>query len=517
MSLPPFRNEPHTDFTNPDNREKMETALETVRGRLGEHRDMLVAGEWVRTDDVLKSYDPGKPDRLIGTVSHADPEWVDKAVRFAHDYYESTWRDFDAKERAHIFVKAARIMRNRKFELSALECYEQNKNWVEADADVAEAIDFLEYYARMMMHLRGPQPLVPFADEDNSLYYEGKGAVAVIPPWNFPAAIPTGMSSGPLVAGNTVNLSPAPDAVMVGAEVLDIYLEAGLPKEAINFLPGDFQVGDALVKHPLTRMISFTGSREIGKRIDDLAGKHREGQFFLKDTVLEMGGKDGLIVDETADLDMAVQFAVKSAYGFQGQKCSAMSRLIIVDDVYDELVEKFVAASEELEIGHAADNADVCAVINEAAVEKIMAYIDKGKDEGATLLTGGGRVDKDGGFYIQPTVFSDVKPGDAIAQEEIFGPVVACIRAKDFDDAIAIHNGVDYALTGGLISKDRHRLARARKELRVGNLYLNRGITGSVVGVQPFGGFKMSGTDAKAGGPDYLKLFMNPRTVTERL
>ena len=516
MSLPPYRNEPRTDFSDQDNRDAMREALEEVKGGLGRHADLLVAGERTKTEQTITSTDPARPDRVVGTVAKATPEIVDKAVRHAHAYHENVWRDFDPLERAHILVRAARIMRERKFALAALECYEESKNWAEADADVAEAIDFLEYYARRMLELAGPQPLHHYPDEDNSLYYEGMGAVAVIPPWNFPCAILTGMTAAPLVTGNTVNLSPAPQAVMMGAAVVDILLEAGLPAEAINFLPGDSDVGDALVDHPLTRLITFTGSKEVGTRIRERSAKVQEGQYWLKETVTEMGGKDALIVDETADVGYAVPHALKGAFGYQGQKCSAMSRLIVVDGIHDELVAAFVEAAGNLSLGHAADNADVAAIIDDAQHEKILGYIETAKSEGNTLLLGGEAVEKDGGYFIRPTIFGDVKPDDTIAQEEIFGPVVAVIRARDYEHAVEIFNGTSYALTGGIISNDRDRLRRARRELRVGNLYLNRNIVGSLVGVQPFGGFKMSGTDAKAGGPDYLKLFMNARTVTER-
>lgn len=393
--------------------------------------------------------------------------------------------------------------------------YEESKNWVEADADTAEAIDFLEFYAREMIRLGGAQTVVPSPGEENNLYYEPLGPVVVIPPWNFPLAIMAGMTVAALVTGNTVVLKPASTAPIIAAKFVDLMLEAGLPANVLNFVPGSgSEVGDTLVAHPKTRMIAFTGSKEVGLHIHELAAKLSPGQTWIKRTILEMGGKDALVVDATADPDYAALQAVLGAFGFQGQKCSATSRLIIEEPIYDAVVERVVEMAKKLTVGHPSQNTNLGAVIDGAAFEKIKQYIAFGTEDGGKLECGGGT--KEGGYFIEPTVISNVAENHRIAQEEIFGPVLACIKARDFDHALEIFNGTEFGLTGGLISNDRDRLERARKEFYVGNLYLNRKITGALVGVQPFGGFNLSGTDSKAGGQDYLLLFMQGKSVTER-
>ncbi len=515
MSVIPFKNEPLTDFSDPANRKAFEQALAKVKRLFGKHWDLLVDGRRLKTAKKISSQDPANPKAVVGTVGKANREIADRAVRAAHKFFTEEYQWWDYKARARVLMKTAHLLRQRKHEFSATMVYEESKNWVEADADTAEAIDFLEFYAREMMRLGGTQRVEPFPGEDNNLYYVPIGVVVVIPPWNFPLAIMSGMTVAALVTGNTVVLKPASTAPVIAAKFVDLLLEAGLPKKAINFVPGSGgEVGDTLVGHPLTRMIAFTGSKEVGLHIHELAAKTQRGQKWIKRTILEMGGKDALIVDETADLNYAADQAVIGAYGFQGQKCSACSRLIVTAPVYDRLVKKVVERVKKLRVGHPETNPNLGAVIDEAALAKMVEYIKFAKKDGNKLEIGGKKLD--GGNFLEPTVFSRVKPNDRIAQEEVFGPVLAIIKAKDFDNAIKIFNGTDYGLTGGLISNDRQRLERARKELFVGNLYFNRKITGALVGVQPFGGFNMSGTDSKAGGQDYLLLFMQAKSVAER-
>jgi 1-pyrroline-5-carboxylate dehydrogenase len=411
-------------------------------------------------------------------------------------------------------MRLAAIMRAHKYELAAIETFEAGKNWAEAEADVAEAIDFVDYYARQAIRLAEPVEVTFWAGEENESHLIPIGAGVAIPPWNFPLAILVGMAIGPVLAGNTVVLKPASNTPVIGARWMEMVADAGLPPGVINYLPGPGgEIGDHLVDHPMTRFVNFTGSKEVGLRIAERAAVVGDGQKWLKRAYMEMGGKDALIVDETADLDAAAADAVRSGFGFQGQKCSAMSRLILVDEIHDEVLDRFVAGAAGLEVGPAEENHPMGPVISAAQHRSIMDEIAKGREE-AGLLTGGESIE--GGYYIQPTVFGGVDPEARLAQHEIFGPVVSVIRAADFDEAIEIANGTEFGLTGGLHSRDRERIERARREFHVGNLYINRKITGALVGVQPFGGFNMSGSNAKAGGPDYLRLFMEMKTVAER-
>jgi 1-pyrroline-5-carboxylate dehydrogenase len=408
-------------------------------------------------------------------------------------------------------------MRRRTYEFSAWMCYEVSKSWIEAYADTCEAIDFLEFYAREAMRLSGSHPTTPMPGEENEVRYIPLGVGVVIPPWNFALAITAGMTTAALVTGNTVCLKPSSASPVVAAKLIECLHEAGLPPEVLNFVPGPgASVGDTMVAHPLTRFISFTGSRDVGLGIFEKAAKVASGQNWLKRTVLEMGGKDAIVVDETADVAAAAQGTVAAAFGFQGQKCSACSRLIAHEQIYDELLDCVVAGSRELTIGDTvtAENYFLGAVIDQAAHKKINEYVRIGKSEGRLVL-GEGRVPPNG-YFIPPTIIADVPPNARIAQEEIFGPVLAVIKARDFDDALQIANGTQYGLTGALFSRDRMRLERARHEFHVGNLYLNRKCTGALVDVQPFGGFNMSGTDSKAGGRDYLQLFLQGKSITER-
>jgi 1-pyrroline-5-carboxylate dehydrogenase len=400
--------------------------------------------------------------------------------------------------------------------MAAWMVYEVSKSWVEAYADVAEAIDFMEFYAREMMRLGPPQPVVDYPGEENELRYIPLGVGAVIPPWNFPLAILTGMTTAAVVTGNTVVLKPASAAPTIAAKFMEVMREASLPAGVINFLPGPgSSVGDILVTHPLTRFIAFTGSKEVGLRIHELAAKPQPGQIWLKRTILEMGGKDCIIIDEDADLESAVEGVNWSAFGFQGQKCSACSRLVIHEAVYDRFLDMVVERAKQNTVGDPVDGRNFMgAVIDEAALRKITGYIDIGRTEGRLVL-GGERLSGEG-YFLPPTIFADVDPNARIAQEEIFGPVLSVIKAHDFDHALRIANSTEYGLTGGVYSNNRRHLERARHEFHVGNLYFNRKITGALVGVQPFGGFNMSGTDSKAGGSDYLLLFMQAKSISER-
>jgi 1-pyrroline-5-carboxylate dehydrogenase len=515
MSILPYKNEPFTDFSVKENADAFQATLDKVKGELGRHWDLLINGERVETERKISSYDPADPETVVGTVGKATKDIAEKVVNDAYDFFMKEWRWVEPDVRARILLKTAHLLRQRKHEFSATMVYEESKNWAEADADTAEAIDFLEFYAREMMRLGGAQKVEPWPGEENNLYYEPLGVCVVIPPWNFPLAIMAGMTVASLVTGNTVVLKPASTAPIIAAKFIDLLLEAGMPAKAINFCPGSGgEVGDTLVAHPKTRLVAFTGSMEVGCHIHELAAKVHEGQIWIKRTILEMGGKDGMVVDETADLDYAAEQAILGAFGFQGQKCSACSRLIIVDEVYDELVAKVVERAKKLVVGHPSTNPNMGAVIDAAAHGNIMDYIGKAVKDGGKIECGGNAIE--GGHFVEPTVISGVERDHTIAQEEIFGPVLACIRAKDFEDSIEVFNGTMFGLTGGLISNKRDRVERARREFHVGNLYLNRKITGALVGVQPFGGFNMSGTDSKAGGQDYLMLFMQGKSVTER-
>jgi 1-pyrroline-5-carboxylate dehydrogenase len=466
--------------------------------------------------DTFTSVSPADPTRVVGVISKANIELAEKAVRFAADHVK-TWSRVASEVRARVLIKAAAIMRRRVYELSAWECYEVSKSWLEAYADVCEAIDFLEFYGREMIRLGGSHPTTPYPGEENEVRYIPLGVGVVIPPWNFPLAICTGMTSAALVTGNTVCLKPASTSPVMASLLVEILHEAGLPPEVLNFVPGPGgSIGDALVCHPLTRFVSFTGSREVGTGIFEKAAKVHPGQIWLKRTVLEMGGKDCIVVDETADVAMAAEGAVAAAFGFQGQKCSACSRLIAHQDIYDDLLARVVARARELTIGDTVtpDNFFMGAVIDDAAHKKINEYIRIGRSEGRAVLADGKAPAK--GYFVPPTIIADVAPSARIAQEEIFGPVLAVIKAKDFDEGLEIANGTQYGLTGALFSRDRLRLERARQELHVGNLYLNRKCTGALVDVQPFGGFNMSGTDSKAGGRDYLQLFLQAKSISER-
>ncbi|MDH3470423.1 MAG: L-glutamate gamma-semialdehyde dehydrogenase [Acidimicrobiia bacterium] len=506
----------YSDFTDPASRAAYELALNGVASQLGAHAPLVIGGEEIDTDDVITSVNPSKPDEVVGTASKASPDQAEQGLAAAWKAYPG-WSETPAAERAEAVARVAAIMAERKFELAAWQTYEASKNWGEAEGDVAEAIDFADYYAVQARRLAEPVPTYQMEGEVNESRLQAMGAGVAIPPWNFPLAIPAGMALGPVAAGNTVVLKPASATPMVSYKFMEIVAEAGIPAGVINFLPGaGGEVGDTLIDHPTTRFINFTGSKEVGLRIAQRSAVVHPGQSWLKRSYMEMGGKDAIIVDETADLDAAAEGIVRSAFGFQGQKCSACSRAIAVGDVYDEIVDRVVALTGELEVGPATENFPVTAVISAGQHKMILDEIDQGKTQ-AKLVQGGSAIDLDGGWFIQPTVFADVPPDARLAQHEIFGPVLSMIRANDYDHAVDIFNGTEFGLTGGLFSGDRSRLDEAKRRLHVGNLYLNRKITGAFVGVQPFGGFKMSGSNSKAGGPDYLRLFMEMKTVAEKL
>ncbi|MBP2017863.1 1-pyrroline-5-carboxylate dehydrogenase [Symbiobacterium terraclitae] len=520
MAVVPFRNEPLTDFSRPENRDAFRQALELVQSRFGREYPLVIGGERIMTKDRIVSTNPAKPDEVVGYVGKADRELADKAMAAALAAFEE-WSHVNPKARARILLKAAAIMRRRKHEFSATMVVEIGKNWAEADADTAEAIDFLEYYAREMYRLSEPHELTRIPGEDNELYYIPLGVGLIIPPWNFPCAIMVGMTSAAIVTGNTVILKPASITPVIAGLFVEVMEEAGLPPGVLNFLPGPGgSVGDYLVAHPKTRFISFTGSKEVGLRINEVAARTAPGQVWIKRVIAEMGGKDAIVVDKDCDLDEAAAGIVTSAFGFQGQKCSACSRAIIHEDVYEPMIDLIVEKTKALLQGDPR-NPDVHQgpVADKNAYESILRYIEIGRGEGRLLLGGGpsALAKETGGYFIEPTVIADVDTKARIAQEEIFGPVLAVIKAKDFKDAIRIANDTEFGLTGSVYSRNRANLEYARRHFFVGNLYLNRKSTGALVGVHPFGGFNMSGTDSKAGGPDYLLLFTQPKAVSEKL
>ncbi len=510
----PFKNAPLIDFTKPENRQAQADALEQVKGELGRTYPLVIGGKKIMNEATFASVNPSQPEQVIGYFARATVEQVEEAVQAATSAFES-WKRVSARERAGYVFAAADLLSQQRFYYNAWMIYEVGKSWVEADADTAEAIDFLEFYAREMLRLAEEQPLVRIEGEDNELVYIPLGVGAVIPPWNFPGAIMIGMTSAAIVAGNTVVLKPASTSPMIAWQFMRILEEVGLPGGVVNFLTGSGStIGDALIEHPQVRFIAFTGSRDVGLRINQLAAKPHKGQRWIKRTILEMGGKDAVVVDETADLDAAATGIVASAFGFQGQKCSAGSRAIIVDAVYDQVMQKVVEKTKQLTVGDVTQPETYMGpVVDENAMKKISEYIEVGKGEGQ-LVAGGGHHGP--GYFIEPTVFADVDPHARIAQEEIFGPVLAVIKAKDFDDALHIANDTEYGLTGSLYSQDAQRIERAKQEYHVGNLYFNRKSTGALVGVHPFGGFNMSGTDSKAGGRDYLLLFTQAKAISAK-
>ncbi|MGO4889760.1 L-glutamate gamma-semialdehyde dehydrogenase [Anaerobacillus sp. MEB173] len=512
--LTPYKHEPFTDFTVEENRIDFEAALRQVEGELGKEYSLVIGGERVSTEEKIVSYNPSNKEEIIGIVSKANQDLAEKAIQEANNAFQ-TWRKANPEERANILIRAAAIVRRRKHEFSAWLVKEGGKPWKEADADTAEAIDFMEYYARQMVEIKNGKSINSREGELNQYMYTPIGVTVTISPWNFAFAIMAGTTVAPIVTGNTVLLKPASTTPVVAAKFVEVLEEAGLPKGVVNFVPGNgAEVGDYLVDHPKTSLITFTGSRDVGTRLYERAAVVQSGQNHLKRVIVEMGGKDTVVVDSEADLDLAAQSIVISAFGFSGQKCSAGSRAVIHEDVYDEVLEKAIKLTQELSVGDPTTNEHYMGpVIDQKAFDKIMSYIEIGKDEGR--LVAGGEGDNSIGYFIQPTIFADVDPQARLMQEEIFGPVVAFSKAKDFDHALEIANNTEYGLTGAVITKNRERIEQAKQDFHVGNLYFNRNCTGAIVGYHPFGGFKMSGTDSKAGGPDYLTLHMQAKTVSE--
>lgn len=514
--LTPFANEPFIDFTEGKNRRAMEAALDQVSRELGREYDMVVGGKRTKTTDKIVSTNPARPAEVIGIHQAAGPEHAEGAVMAAANAF-AEWSRRPMAERVDYLLRAATLIRERKFEFCAWLTLEVGKNWAEADADVAECIDFLEFYAREAIRLAGATTPIQFPGERNELRYLPLGPGVVISPWNFPFAIMAGMTAAAIVCGNTVVLKPSVDAPTIAARFFALLEEIGLPDGVVNLCQGMGPgFGSAIVEHPRTRFVAFTGSKAVGLEIHERAARTQAGQIFLRRTILEMGGKDSIIVEADADLDAAVEGVAASAFGFNGQKCSACSRAIVDERIYDVFCDRLRERVESIQVGVPAENAPAGPVISPASYRKVLNYIEIGKGEGR-LLTGGAAIEgKDGGYYIQPTVFADVAPSARIAQEEIFGPVLAVIRSASFDEALSIANNTEYGLTGALYTSSREKLERARAEFHVGNLYFNRKCTGAMVGAHPFGGFNMSGTDSKAGGPDYLLLFTQGKSIAEK-
>jgi len=513
----PFVNEPSVDFSREDNARKMRSALEKVRGQLGREYDLILGGKRVRTAEKIKSLNPAHPSQVVGVHQKAGKEHVEPAMNAALKAFAS-WSRTTVEERASLVFRVGDLLRERKYEFMAWLVFEVSKNWAEADGDIAETIDFCELYAREALRLQKTAPHVQLPGERDSLFYIPLGVGAVIPPWNFPCAIMAGMTLASIVCGNTVVLKPSSDSPTIAAKFIELLEEAGMPEGVVNFCPGaGASFGDAVVSHPKTRYIAFTGSREVGLHINQSAATQAPGQIWIKRTVLEMGGKDAILVDADTDLDAAVEGVSQAAFGFQGQKCSACSRAIVDERVYDKFLDRLKARVEKFTVGDPAENYDLGAVINEGSMKTILEYIEAGKRDGR-LLTGGGRASHAGeGYYLQPTVFADIQPKSKLEQEEIFGPVLAVIRSKNFDHALEIANDTEFGLTGAVYTKSRDKIERAVRDFHVGNLYINRKCTGAIAGAHPFGGFNMSGTDSKSGGPDYLYLFSQGKSVGEKV
>jgi 1-pyrroline-5-carboxylate dehydrogenase len=508
----PFRNEPIVDFS------RDEEARRAQRAALGAFRPVqapvVIGGKRLKTRAHIDAANPCAPGEIVGVAGKADPAMAKRAIEKAYETFAS-WSRTPPGARAGVLFRAAGLMRQRRWELNATLILEVAKTWTEADADTAEAIDFCEYYGREMLRLAGENPVTPVPGEKNRQVYLPLGVGAVISPWNFPCAILTGMTAAALVTGNTVVLKPASVSPIIAFKVFEIFEEAGVPAGALNYLPaGGGEVGDLLVDHPLTRFIAFTGSKEVGVRIHERAAVLHPGQLWLKRTVVEMGGKDAILVDDDADLEAASAAIVQSAFGFQGQKCSACSRAIATAKVYDRVLDLVLRKTAALKIGDARDpESQVSAVASARQLETVLDYIRIGKRCGR-LVAGGRRLPR-AGYFVEPAVFADVNPKSRLGQEEVFGPVLAFMRARDFGHALRIANGTPYGLTGSHFGEANWK--RAAEEFHVGNLYHNRKCTGAWVGGHPFGGFNLSGTDSKAGGRDYLGLFLQAQLISEKV
>ena len=509
-----FVNEPLVDFSKPEHAAAMRAALDKVAGELGREYDLVIGGVRHKTSGTIQSLNPANPTQVIGIHQKAGHEQIEPAMHAALAAFEA-WRFVPATERAAWLFRVAAILRSRKFEFNAWLVYEVGKNWAEAEADTCEAIDFCELYARLALQLDQAEPVVQLPGEIDKLRYIPLGVGAVIPPWNFPLAILCGMTVASVVAGNTVVLKPSSDSPTIAAKFFEAMEDAGLPAGVVNFCPGSGATfGDGIVNHPQTRFIAFTGSRDVGLSIHQSAAKHQPGQLWIKRTILEMGGKDGIVVAADADLDAAADGVTAAAFGFQGQKCSACSRVIVEAPVYEAFLNKLLARVAKLCVGDPTENAPMGPVVSQGAMDSILSYIEIGRSEGR-VVAGGHRAPGDG-YFLEPTVIADVPPTARIAREEIFGPALAVIRAEDLDDALAIANNTEYGLTGAIYSRSAETIERAEREFHVGNLYINRKCTGAIVGAHPFGGFNMSGTDSKAGGADYLHLFTQAKSIAHK-
>lgn len=516
MAISKFKNEPFTDFSDKKNKKSFEKALVEIRKRFNQEFPLLIGGEKLYADEKIVSYNPSKPDEVVGTFQKATVEQALHAVETANAKFEE-WKRVSPDKRAEYLFKAAKLMRKRKHLFSAMMVYEVGKNWAEADGDTAEAIDFMEFYAREMLRYSKEQPLTKIKGEKNKLVYLPLGVGFVVPPWNFPLAILVGMTTASIVTGNTVVLKPSSDSPAIAQMFVELMEEVKLPKGVLNFVTGGGgSIGDVLVQHHLVRYISFTGSMEVGLRINELAAKKQPQQIWIKRVVAEMGGKDSIIIDKDLhSFDDAVLGTIQAAFGFQGQKCSACSRVIVDESIYDKFCDALVTKAKTLKVGPAKDNPNLGPVINSSSKNKIMEYINTAVNDGGSIIFGGKEIE--GGYFIEPTIVKDVKPMDTIAQEEIFGPVLAVIKSPNFDESIKIANNTMFGLTGAAYSSNKKRIQKANDEFFVGNLYLNRKCTGALVGVHPFGGFNMSGTDSKAGGRDYLLLFMQAKVTSKKI
>ncbi|MBV9407050.1 MAG: L-glutamate gamma-semialdehyde dehydrogenase, partial [Acidobacteriaceae bacterium] len=511
----PFVNEPYTDFAKPENAKRMQTALAQVRSQFGKEYDLLIAGDRRKAPSTFQSLNPSRPSEVVGVHQKGSEQDARDAVEAAYKYFP-TWAERPVAERAELLFRVADIFRERKYEFDAWLVFEAGKTWAEAEADVSEAIDFVEYYARQALKLANPEPLVQLSGERDEMTYLPLGVGIVIPPWNFPLAIMVGMTTAALVTGNTVVIKPSSDTPTIAAKFAEVLLEAGFPPQSFSLLVGSgAAIGDILVSHPKTRFISFTGSRDVGLHINELAAKTPKGQLWIKRVIAEMGGKDAIIVDRESNLDQAVLGVLYSAFGYQGQKCSACSRAIVDEAVYEEFLDKLKSKVGTLTIGPSENIENYMGpVISKRAKDSILKYIETGKKEGR--LIAGGEAAEGEGYFVKPTVIADVDSKARIFQEEIFGPVLAVTKARDFDHALELANDSEYGLTGAVFTTNRAKAEKAKRHFFVGNLYINRKCTGAMVGAHPFGGFNMSGTDSKAGGPDYLLLFTQVKSIGEK-
>jgi len=513
-----FKNEPATDFTNPDTARRMRNALAKVRNELGREYDLVIGGRRVKTEAKTQSLNPAKPSEVVGVFAAAGASEVEPAMQAALKAFES-WKYTSWEERTNLLFRVARLLRERKFEMMAWMVFEVGKNWAEADADIAELIDFTEFYAMEALRLSKAETPVQLPGERDHLRYIPLGVGVVIPPWNFPSAIMGGMTLASVVSGNTVILKPSSDSPTIAAKFFEVLEEAGMPNGVVNFCPGHgSSFGNAIVEHPKTRYIAFTGSKEVGLHINQRAAMQQPGQLWIKRTILEMGGKDSIVVDADADFDAAVEGVAVSAFGFSGQKCSACSRAIVDERIYDRFVQRLKERVEKITVGDPTLNPNMGPVVNEKSMKTILGYIEKGIAEGGRLITGGERVTEAGdGYFIKPTVIADVDAMATISQQEIFGPVLAVIKSSNFEEALDIANNTEFGLTGAVYTSSDDKIEAAKQQFHVGNLYINRKCTGAMVGAHPFGGFNMSGTDSKAGGPDYLLLFTQAQSIGEKI